>query len=88
MMVPSPSMNSLGMTNPRWQMFIDFLKESFDRRLEIVKSCFDQQENKLAKMAEEMRVMDQRASSLDGQAGTKTCKRTEGAATAVQAIHG
>ena len=48
-----------------------------------------------------MRMMDQRVSSLeqnarqprlamvaDGQAGTKTRERTEGAATAVQAMHG
>ena len=67
-----------------------------------IKSHFDQQEKKLDEMAEEMRMMDQRISSqkqnarhsrlamvvADGQADTKTRERTEGAATAVQAMHG
>ena len=66
-----------------------------------MKSCFDKQEKKWGEMTEKIRVMIQRVSSLeqdsrqprptmvaDGQADTKTRERTEGAATAVQAMHG
>ena len=67
----------------------------------MVKKVFDRWDRKLDEMAEEMRAMDQRASNVeqdarqprlamvvDGQADTKTRECTEGAATAVQAIHG
>ena len=76
-------------------------EESCDRRLKLMKSCFDKQEKKGGEMTENIRVMNQRVSSLeqdsrqprptmvaDGQADTKTRERTEGAATAVQAMHG
>ena len=76
------------------------LEERFDRRLKIMKSCFDQQEKKLNELIE-MRGISQRLASLehdarksrlamkaDVQVDTKTRERTEGAATAVQVMHG
>ena len=66
-----------------------------------MKSHFDQLENKLDEMVEEMRETDQCLASLahdarqpclameaDGRADTKIRERTEGAAEAVQAVHG
>ena len=70
------------------------LVERLDRQLEIMDSHFDE-------ISEEMREMDQHLTRLergarqphlameaDGQASTKTRERTEGAATAVQAMRG
>ena len=67
----------------------------------VMEELFDRSDRKLDELAEEMRVIDQRVASLeqdarqprlamvaDGQADTKTRERTEGAATAVQAMHG
>ena len=66
-----------------------------------MKSHFDQQEKKLDELMEMMRRLEQYLAGLeqdarqprlamvaDGQADTKTRERTEGAATAVQAMHG
>ena len=77
------------------------IEEHFDKWDRKLEELFDRSDKKLDEMAGEMRVADQRASSLeqharqsrlamvaDGQADTKTRKRTEGAATAVQAMHG
>ena len=62
---------------------------------------FDRWDRKLNEMTKHWRSMDQRLAGLepdgrqrrltmvaDGQANTKTCEHTEGAATAVQAMHG
>ena len=62
---------------------------------------FDQWNRKLDKISDEVRVMDQHVTRLehnarqprlameaDGPANTKNRERTEGAATAVQAMHG
>ena len=75
--------------------------ERFDIRLKIVESCFDRWDRKLDEMAKYWRNMDQCVASLehdarqprlameaDRQANTKTRERTEGAAKAVQAMHG
>ena len=78
-------------------------KQRFDQSdsyCDRMKNHFDQLK-KLDEMAEEMRVVGQRVSSLEqdvrqprlamvgnGQADTKTHGRTEGTATAVQAMHG
>ena len=64
-------------------------------------SCFDRWNKKLDEISDETRVMDQHVTSLehgarqprlameaDGPANTKTRKRTEGAATEVQAMRG
>ena len=64
-------------------------------------SYFDRWNRKLDEILDEMRVKDQHATSLeqdarqprlpmeaDGPANTKTRERTEGAATAVRAMHG
>ena len=66
-----------------------------------MRSQLDQQLKNMDEISDEMRVMSQRVSSLeqdarqsrlsmeaDGQADTKTRERMEGAATAVQAMHG
>ena len=63
--------------------------------------CFDRWNRKLDEISDETRVMDQHVTSLehgtqqprlameaDGHANTKTQERTEGAATAVQAMRG
>ena len=64
-------------------------------------SCFDRWNRKLDEILDETKVMDQHVTSLehgapsprlameaDGPANTKTRERTEGAATAVQAMRG
>ena len=69
-----------------------------DRYLDSIKRHFDQQEKKLDEF---MEMVDQRVASLEqdaqqlrlamekaGPADTKTCEHTEGAAKAVQAMHG
>ena len=73
------------------------LVERFDR----IDSYSDRLDKKLDEISEEMRKMDEHATRLehgarqprlameaDGQASTKTRERTEGAATAVQAMRG
>ena len=67
----------------------------------MMEKLFNRSDRKLEKLSDEMRMMGQRVSSLEqdtrrprlpvmanGQAGTKTREYTEGAATAVQAMHG
>ena len=91
---PSPSKKNSGLENPRWGIYIDFLRE-------INGSYFDRWKRKLKEILDEMRVVDQRAGSLehdarqprlameaDGPVNIKTYERTEGAATAVEAMHG
>ena len=77
------------------------MKKRFDRQLKIMGSVFDRWDKKLDDISDERRKMDQHVTSLehrarqprlameaDGQANTKTHERTEGAATAVQAMRG
>ena len=84
-----------------WDRKLEELFDRWDRKLEELFDRWDRKLEELFDKAEEMRVMDQRVSSLeqdarqprlamvaDGQADTKTRQRTEGAATAVQAMHG
>ena len=67
----------------------------------VMKVAFDRWDKKLDEISDEMRKMDQHVTRLehgawqprlameaDGQADTKTRERTEGAATAVQAMRG
>ena len=67
----------------------------------MMKEAFDRWDKKLDEISDETRVMDQHVTSLEhgtrqprlameagGPANTKTRKRTEGAATAVQAMYG
>ena len=102
-MAPSPSKNNSGLTNPRWRIYIELLKERFnqsDRYLDRVKSHFDQQDTKLNELSENLKRANQRVASLEQDArqprlamgadepsDTNTPKGTEGAAKAVQAIH-
>ena len=88
-MAPSPSKKSSGLANPRLRMYIKWLKNS------------DKSEWRPEKLTEDLRNMNQHVASLmqdarqprlamevDGPADTKTRERTEGAATAVQPMHG
>ena len=98
-MALSPS--KIGSGEPTLADVYRLFEETFDRQQRIIESCFDRGDRKLDKMTEGWRNMDQRLTRLepdarqprlamvaDGQANTKTRERTEGAATAVQAIHG
>ena len=73
----------------------------FEEKYKKTDSYFDRWNRKLDEISNEMRVMDQHVTSLeqdarqqrfametDGPANTKTRERTEGAATAVQAMRG
>ena len=92
---------TLGSGQPTLANVYRMMEELFDRWGRKLEEHFDRSDKKLDKMAEEMRVMNQRVSTLeqdarqprlaivaDGQADTMTCERTEGAARAVQAMHG
>ena len=96
-----PQQEEFGSGQPTLADVYRMMEELFDKWDRKLEALFDRSDKKLDEMAEEMRVKDQRASSLeqdsrqprlamvaDGQADTKTRERTEGAATAVQAMHG
>ena len=92
---PSPSKKTSGLVNPRWRMYTDFLKKdsidstkywtavSIDRRKCWMKSSW-MKSSSLEHDARQSRL----AMEVDGPANTKTRERTEGAATAVQAMSG
>ena len=97
---PVPQQEEFGSDQPTLADVYRLSEESFDRRLKIMKSRFDQQEEKLNKLIE-IRGTSQRLASLehdarqprlamevDMQTDTKNYKRMEGATTAVQAMHG
>ena len=96
----TPQQEKIGSGQPTLANVYRRFEDSFDRRLKITKICFDQQKKKLNKRIE-MRGTSQRSASLehdarqprsameaDVQEDTKTRQRTEGAATAVQVLHG
>ena len=100
-MAPSPSKKNSGLAKPTLADVYRMVEELFDRLDRKLENLFDRSDKKLDERAQEMSVMDQRASSLkqdarqprlaigaDGQADTNTRERTEGAATTVQAMHG
>ena len=77
------------------------MESCLDRQQKITDSYFDRWNTKLDEISDKTRVMGQHAASLeqdarqprlamvaDGPANTKPRERTEGAATAVQAMHG
>ena len=87
---PVPQKEELGSGQPTMEDVYRMMKEAFDRW-----------DKKLDEISDEMKIMDQHVTRLehgarqprlameaDGQAGTKTRERTEGAATAVQAMRG
>ena len=99
---PVPQQEELGsfgqLTLSDLHRMMEELFEKSGRYLDSIKRHFDQQEKKLDEF---MEMVDQRVASLeqdarqprlalaeDGAADTKTCERTEGAAEAVQAMHG
>ena len=57
-MAPSPTKMNLGLTNPRWRTYVDFLKERVDRQLNRMKSHFDE-------FTEKMNETSQRSTSLE-----------------------
>ena len=82
-------------------MLCEAIGSRFDREQRRMDSCFDRWERKMDEISDEIRVMDQHVTSMkqdarqlrlamkaDGQKNTKTCERTEGAATALQAMRG
>ena len=84
-----------------YRMLCDVIDSRFDRQQKRMNSCFDRWDTKMDEISDERRVMDQHVTSLekdarqprhameaDRQANTKTRERTEGAAIAVQAMHG
>ena len=79
----------------------DRQQKRMNRFFDGMHSCFDRWDKKLDEISDEMRKMDEHVTRLepgarqprlameaDGQANTKTRERTEGAATAVQAMRG
>ena len=98
---PVPQQEEFGSGEPTLADVYRLLKERFDRQQKITDSYFDRWNRKLDESSDETRVMDQHAASLeqdarqprlaivaDGPVNTKTRERTEGAATAVQAVEG
>ena len=87
-----------------YQLFeekFDKQQKKRDSVFDVMDSCLDRWNRKLDEISDETRVMDQHVTSLehdarqprlameaDGSANTKTRARTEGAATAVQALRG
>ena len=94
---PIPQQEELGSGEPTLADIYRLCEERFDR----MDSYFDRWNRKLDEISNEARVIDQHVTSLehgarqlrlameaDGPANTKTRERTEGAATAVQAMRG
>ena len=84
-----------------FEEIFDRQQERMDSFFDGMDSCFDRWNKKLDEISDEMRKMDEHVTRLehgarqprlameaDGQANTKTRERTEGAATAGQAIRG
>ena len=101
--MPRPQQEEFGSGQPTlvdvYRMFKGRFDQS-DRYWYSMRSHFDQLEKKLDGMMEMTRGTSQRLANLkhaarqprlakeaDGQAGTKTCERTEGVAAAVPAMH-
>ena len=85
----------------RFDRHLKIMDIRFDRQLKRMDSYFDRCDKKLGEISDEMRKMDEHVTRLehgtrqprlgmeeDGQTSTKTRERTEGAATAVQAMRG
>ena len=94
---PVPQKEEFGSGQPTWGDVYRMMKETFDRW----NKKLDEISDKMEKYIEERRSIDQRltrlehgarqprlATEADGLANTKTRERTEGAATAVQAMRG
>ena len=94
---PIPQQEEFGSGEPTLADIHRICEERFDR----MDSNFDRWNRKLDEILDETKVMDQHVTSLehgvrqppiameaDGPVNTKTCERTEGDATAVQAMRG
>ena len=98
---PVPQQEEFGPNQPTQVEVYRRFEERFDRLLKLTNSRFDQQDENLNQLLEEMRATEQRSASLEQDArqprrameadvtvGKKTRERMEGAADAVQARHG
>ena len=98
---PIPQQEKFGSGEPMLADIYRLCEEKFDRQLKRMDSFFDRWDKKLDDISDEMKKMDQHVTRLehgarqprlvmeaDGQADTKTRERTEGTATAVQAMRG
>ena len=98
---PVPQQEQFESGEPTMADVYRLFEERHDRKLKIIESYFDRWNRKLDEMTEDWRNMDQCAASLehdarqprlameaDEQTNMKTRERTEGAAKAVQAMHG
>ena len=97
-----PQQEKFGSGEPTLADVYQLFEKRFDRQQKIMNSCFDRQEKMLDEIIMKMtRRTSQRAASLEhdarqprlameanGPANTRTRERTEGAATAVQAMRG
>ena len=61
---PVPQQEQFGPDQPTLADGYRLFEESFDRQIKILKSSFDQQNEKLNEFMEEMRVTKQRSASL------------------------
>ena len=99
---PVPQKEELGSGQLTWGDVYRLCEERFDRQLKLMDSYFDRWVKKLDEISAEMKKMDQHVTRLEYEARqprpameadepadtTKTRERTEGAATAVQAMRG
>ena len=98
---PLPWQEEFGSGQPTLEDGYRMLCEAIDSRFDRQQSCFDRWDRKMDEISDEMRRMDQHVTSLkhgarqphlameaDGPANTKTRERTEGVATAEQAVRG
>ena len=98
---PVSQQEEFGSGEPTMADVYRLFEERFDTQQKRMDSYFDRWDNKLDEISDEMRKMDEHVTRLehgarqprlameaDGQANTKTRERTEGAATAVQAMRG
>ena len=98
---PVPQQEEFGSGEPTLADVHRLFKERFHRQHKRMDTFFDRWDKKLDEISDEMRKMDEHVTRLedgarqpclamqaDGQANTKTRERTEGAATAIQAMRG
>ena len=81
---PIPQQEEFGSGQPMWKELQILLKEKWDRQIDETMRLLKRQ---LASQEQDVR-QPRLAMEADGPANTKTRERTEGTATAVQAMHG
>ena len=84
---PVPQKEELGFGQPTMEDVYRMMKEAFDRRDKQLDEIYDEIKKRLTRLEHRARQVHL-AMEADGQADTETRERTEGAATAVQAMRG